>query len=106
MNGGGGGSAGLNFTVIGGTTEPTSPSENMIWVNTSTTITSWTFSPNQPTGSEGMVWFMTNTSSPINFNALEKKLSDYLLQESTSYFAINKDSEVVEGANYSIHFDN
>ena len=45
---GGGGIAGLNFKVVGGTTQPTNPKENTIWVNTNTDITSWVFSAGQP----------------------------------------------------------
>lgn len=68
----GGGGGGLNFKVIGGTTAPSNPKENMIWVNTSTTITSYVFSATQPTGSAGMVWISTGTSSTVAFNALKK----------------------------------
>lgn len=71
-NTGGGGSGGLNFQVIGGTTAPSNPKENMIWVNTSTKITSYIFSATQPTAASGMVWISTGTSSPIEFNALKK----------------------------------
>ena len=71
-NTGGGGSGGLNFQVIGGTTAPSNPKENMIWVNTSTKITSYIFSATQPTGSAGMVWISTGTSSHVAFNALKK----------------------------------
>lgn len=45
---GGGAGAGLNFKVVGGTTAPSNPSENTIWVNTSTTISSWSFSSENP----------------------------------------------------------
>ena len=68
----GGGGGGLNFQVIGGTTAPSNPKENMIWVNTSTKITSYIFSVTQPTGSAGMVWISTGTSSTVEFNALKK----------------------------------
>lgn len=69
----GGGSGGLNFQVIGGTTAPSNPKENMIWVNTSTTISSWVFSATKPEGmQERDVWFQTGTSSSIEFNALKK----------------------------------
>lgn len=71
-NTGGGGSGGLNFQVIGGTTAPSNPKENMIWVNTSTKITSYIFSATKPTGSAGMVWISTGTSSTVEFNALKK----------------------------------
>lgn len=63
----------LNFTVIGGTSQPSSPAANTIWVNTSTSITSWFFSATQPTSpAAGMVWFQTGTGSNVAFNALKK----------------------------------
>ena len=62
----------LNFKVVGGTTQPTNPSENTIWVNTSVGITSWLFSSTKPTAaSNGMVWFAIGTSSYTEFNALK-----------------------------------
>ena len=65
--------AGLNFKVVGGASEPTNPSENTIWVNTDTEITSWTFSTTEPeASSEGMVWIITGKSSSVDFNALKK----------------------------------
>lgn len=67
------GGTSLNFKVVGGTTQPTSPKENTIWVNTSTAITGWEFSPTEPaTPAEGMVWISTGTSSAVEFNALKK----------------------------------
>lgn len=63
----------LNFKVVGGTTEPSNPTENTIWVNTDTEITSWIFSSTEPENPvEGMVWFSTGTSSSVAFNALKK----------------------------------
>lgn len=70
MNGGG---ASLNFKVIGGTTAPSNPKENTIWVNTDMEITSWIFSATQPESpAAGMVWITTGTGSPVAFNALKK----------------------------------
>lgn len=70
---GAGGGTPLNFKVVGGTTEPASPKENTIWVNTSTAITSWIFSASEPENpTEGMAWFTTGASSPTAFNALKK----------------------------------
>ena len=69
---GAGGGASLNFKVVGRTSAPASPKENTIWVNTSTTITSWVFSATQPTGSTGRVWISVGASSPVAFNALKK----------------------------------
>lgn len=71
-NTGGCGGGGLNFQVIGGTTAPSNPKENMIWINTSTTITDYVFSATQPSAATGRVWISTGTSSQIEFNALKK----------------------------------
>ena len=53
MSGGGGiagsgSGAGLNFKVVGGTTQPSNPSENTIWVNTDKEIAGWIFSAKNP----------------------------------------------------------
>lgn len=45
---GGSASGGLNFKVVGGNEAPASPSENTLWVNTSTPITQWTMSSENP----------------------------------------------------------
>jgi hypothetical protein len=71
-NTGGGGGGGLNFKVVGGTTAPSNPKENMIWVNTSTAITDYVFSATQPSSVSGRVWISTDTSSTVEFNALKK----------------------------------
>lgn len=65
---GGGGGGGLNLKVVGGTTQPTNPRENTIWVNTTTAITGYVLSPTQPqTGTEGLVWLKTaDTGVEIN----------------------------------------
>lgn len=73
VNIGSGGGGGLNFEVIGGTSAPSSPKENTIWVNTTVAITSWVFSAIEPTNPvAGMVWFKTNASSAAAFNAIKK----------------------------------
>ena len=71
MTGGGGG--GLNFSVVGGTSQPVNPKENTIWVNTDTEISGWAFSATEPGSPEGgMVWISTGTSGTVGFNALKK----------------------------------
>ena len=61
----------LNFTVVGGTSQPSNPTENTIWVNTSTTISGWVFSPTAPTSpSPNSVWFCVGLSSGVGFNAI------------------------------------
>ena len=63
----------LNFTVVGGTIEPVNPTENMIWVNTDTEITSWAFAAEAPVSPvEGEVWFTTGAISTSAFNALKE----------------------------------
>ena len=67
------GGADLNFDVVGGTTQPTNPIENMIWINTNVEITGWIFSSTEPENiTEGMVWFVTGTNSDFIFNALKE----------------------------------
>ena len=62
---------GVNFKIIGGTTQPTNPTENTIWINTSTEIPTYVFSVEQPESPlEGIIWIRTTTDSPVEFNAL------------------------------------
>lgn len=63
-----GGGGGLNLKVVGGTTQPTNPRENTIWINTTTAITGYALSPTQPeTGTVGLVWLKTaDTGVEIN----------------------------------------
>lgn len=63
-----GGGGGLNLKVVGGTTQPTNPRENTIWINTTTAITGYALSPTQPeNGTEGLVWLKTaDTGVEIN----------------------------------------
>lgn len=67
------GTLALNFFVVGGEAQPASPGENTIWVNTSADITGWVFSVTEPTNpTDGMVWFVTGTASPVGFNAVRR----------------------------------
>lgn len=66
----------LNFKIVGSTTEPTNPKENMIWINTDQKITEWIFSHEQPTDAEeGTVWIQTTTSlnSSVQVDVLKTK---------------------------------
>ena len=72
---GNGSGNGLNFKVVGGTTQPENPKENTIWVNTDTAITAWVFSATAPENpAEGMVWIITGEESTVPFNALKKNV--------------------------------
>lgn len=60
----------LNFTIVGGTTQPTNPEENMIWVNTDTEITTCSIGPRtSETGIEGEIWLVTGLDSSVKFSA-------------------------------------
>lgn len=73
LEGFGSGSAGVNFKIVGGATQPTAARENTIWVNTDTTISGWAFSASAPAEPvEGLVWLQTGTYSNVEFNALRK----------------------------------
>lgn len=66
------GGEGLNFSVIGSTSQPSSPSENTIWINTSTAITKYVFSVSQPSSpTAGMVWIKTAANSNNVFSAIK-----------------------------------
>ena len=101
-----GGGTGLNFKVVGGTTQPggggggSAPKENTIWVNTATKITSWEFSATQPTGVEGMVWIQTGTASQTPFNALKKNGITVYPLSAKQYVGgawVTKDAKVYQG---------
>ncbi len=73
------GGAALNLKVVGGTSQPASPVENTVWVNTDTAITEWVFSSERPTAkldgtalSGGEVWIRCGTSATAPLNALKK----------------------------------
>lgn len=90
----GGGGAALNFKIVGGTTQPSSASENTIWVNTDEEITSWIFSVTEPTELvEGMVWIVTGTDSGLAFNAL-KKNAIYIYPLSAKQYVGGKWNEI------------
>jgi len=70
--GGGSAAASLNFKVVGGTSRPSAPAENTIWVNTATEISSWILSPVQPVAASGLAWITMGSASAAAFNALKK----------------------------------
>jgi hypothetical protein len=58
--------------VVGGSTAPSSPKTNTIWVKTDKSISKWVFDASQPTSpSSQMVWFVTGKVSKYAFNALK-----------------------------------
>lgn len=63
----------LNYSVVGGTTEPEEPTQNMIWIQTETPIGRVFFGNSEPneTFMEGDVWIYTGTISSVAFNSLK-----------------------------------
>lgn len=73
FGGSGGSGSELNFEIVGGTTQPTNPTENTIWVNTDVEITSYMFSVSEPESLiDGMVWISTSNDSSCKFNVLNE----------------------------------
>lgn len=73
------GGAAINLKVVGGTSQPASPAENTVWVNTDTAITEWVFSATQPSTrldgtalKGGEVWFKSGIMSVAAVNLLKK----------------------------------
>lgn len=63
---GGGGAGGSELTIVGGTTRPAKPTQNMIWIDTDVEITAYTLSataPEEP--DDGVVWITISTDGPI-----------------------------------------
>ena len=68
-----------NFKIIGGTTQPTNPTENMIWINTNVTIGEWQMVYSEPAtranGSNlvvGDVWLLLSTKSNVSISLSRK----------------------------------
>lgn len=71
-NAGAGG--GLDFRVVGGTTQPASPRENTLWVNTANDITGYAIGAEVPASpSEGFVWIMTRDGTKSRFSVSSRK---------------------------------
>ena len=69
------GGVGIAFAVVGGTTQPSNPKENTVWVNTSTSIPNTyvqAFEPDSPT--VGDVWINTWYASDGNGNAVYSEI--------------------------------
>lgn len=92
----------LNYSIIGGLTEPSNPTENMIWIETDVPITSHIFSKIEPINPfEGMIWIITSNSSDVAFHSI--KINDIYIDEKYPLFAkqyINNEWIIVESKIY------
>jgi len=80
---GGGAGGGLAFTVVGGTTIPSSPSENTVWVKTSTAIKNvyaQVYAPANPVA--GDVWINTYVNLDAEGNAIVSDALTMTISES------------------------
>ena len=96
-----------NFTVVGGTSAPSSPAENTIWVNTSTTISNWDFSATQPyprstnkniivypyvsdsTSKNGITWTVNSDGSIKANGTASANSSRYITHKTTTGFMLS-----------------
>lgn len=96
----GNGGVSLNFKVVGGTSAPSNPTENTIWVNTSTTITSWMLSSTQPSSATGKVWIKTAESSAVAFNTLKRngvQVYPVIAYQYNGSSWVTKDAKIYQG---------
>ena len=68
----GGDTEGLNYTVVGGTTQPGNPIENTVWISTDQAITGHAIGAREPDAPvDGMVWIQTVAFSSAALSVLQ-----------------------------------
>lgn len=83
----------LNFNIVGGSSQPLSPTPNMIWVETETNINGYSFSIEEPTNpSNGLIWVATGTNTLHSFSVI--KNNSIIVYPSSVLQYINNDWEV------------
>lgn len=66
--------AGLNFSLVGGATQPTDRKQNTIWVSTTMKLTGYSFASDAPKEPKvGAVWIRTGESSPAAFSVIRNQ---------------------------------
>lgn len=107
---GGGGGTDLNFTIVGGTTQPENPKENTIWVNTDQEITGWSISSSSPNNSiDGIVWITYNITGEKIFNALSDNviaLCPVLAKQRISGAWVSKTIKIYQNNTWAVFFEN
>lgn len=102
---GGAGSTDLNFTVVGGTTQPENPKDNTIWVNTSTEIAGWSLSAEEPEAPiDGMVWVKTGFDKAFDFNAIKENVLTVYAQNAFQYVSgewARTEAEIYQNAEWN-----
>lgn len=93
----------INFTIVGGTIEPSAPIENTIWINTTYNITKIIFNYVQPnTPIQGMLWIQTDNLSSVSVAplAIKEKIELNPIGLLAAYQYVNGDWLDVEGTIY------
>lgn len=82
------GSDGLNYRIIGGTTQPASPAENTIWVSTGTDIAGYVLTPEAPADLyAGLLWVKTGSAGMASFNALKNNMLQVSVSDCKQYLS-------------------
>lgn len=83
----------LNFNIVGSSSQPLSPTPNMIWVETETAINGYVFSIEEPTNpSNGLIWVVTGENSVYSFSVIKNNL--IMVYPSSILQYINNDWEI------------
>ena len=83
----------LNFNIVGGTSQPSNPTPNMIWIETDTAINGYSFSIEEPTNpSNGLVWIATGSNASHSFSVI--KNNTIIVYPSSALQYINNNWEV------------
>lgn len=95
----------LNFEVVGGTSEPSNPKENTIWVDTNTEVIGWSFSATEPVDpAEGMVWVKSSDKYGVKINiAKDNVLSVYpykVMQYESGSWIVKDGSKVFQSGKW------
>lgn len=91
----GGAGVELNFEIVGGTIQPTSPKENTIWVNTSIPFENYQFSYDAPTARAdgtglqiGDVWVILTNHTPLREAQKREQKKFNMLKESGPFVSL------------------
>ena len=83
----------LNFNIVGSSSQPLSPTPNMIWVETETAINGYVFSIEEPTSpSNGLIWVVTGENNTYSFSVIKNNL--IMVYPSSVLQYINNDWEI------------
>lgn len=83
----------LNFNIVGGSSQPSNPTPNMIWVETETAINGYSFSIEEPTNpSNGLIWIATGSNTSHSFSVI--KNNTIIVYPSSALQYINNNWEV------------